>query len=373
MITNSKWFFFFRSTGGIEAEQTLRIKLNEEEHKKISDSVKDLIKLRQKRTMVNGSLTPRDDNDRDVVKEKDSVNSSLTISKDYYENNDSSSDESVIENQFVSEIDSSKSEYCSVDKLVKTDQSEINCINEDDFNCNDVDDNQQCSIVAILNEVEGKCQKVLNRTDQLMNEKKESLADEEINKIECRENKTKNDNDKYFKTDGQFQNIPLLCSNDSIAAEVIEKSNKALVFDVNKSSTENNREYVISESVHKNNDKSKTNVQCENAAGLVDIKIKIKNELSSSFEKNKNQGGTNEKLIIDDNNSKCVVKDDKMILSANGLRTLEIVSDIDDEFLISTVSKSDPVKLEEPSIQLPWTSSLLSKDEFLIKKSVKYN
>lgn len=332
------------------------------------------MKLRQKRVLVNDYLAQRDDHDHNIVSEKDSTNNSLIISKEYYDNNDSShdssSDESVIENQFISEIDSSNSEYYSVDELVKTDLSETDSINEDDFKCDDLNANQQCTNVEIMSGVEGICQKAPNHTDQLMNGKKESLADEKVNKIEYKENEAKNDNDRYFETVGQFQSIQLLCSSNNLI-EVIENSNKALVSDVDKSNTEIDREYINMELVYKNNDNSINNIQYQNAVSSVDTMIKIKNELlnDSSFEKIKNQDGVDEKRITEKNNSKSSVQDDQIVLSANGLRSLEIMPDIDDEFLIT--AKTDVNNLDEISIQLPWTTSPLSKDEFLIKKSVK--
>lgn len=84
--------FLCRSTGGIEAEQAMRIKLNEEEQKKILDSVNALIEIRRKKNAHIAPSSLAGDGDRvESTGEKKST-TSLIISKDYYDQFDSSDD-----------------------------------------------------------------------------------------------------------------------------------------------------------------------------------------------------------------------------------------------------------------------------------------
>ncbi|KAL5235914.1 hypothetical protein ACI65C_003324 [Semiaphis heraclei] len=83
------------STGGIEAEQAMRFKLNEIEQKTISDSVKALMSLRRNK---NVQITPSASGDSDGHREGDDgrdSKDSLIVSKDYYDECDSSEDDST--------------------------------------------------------------------------------------------------------------------------------------------------------------------------------------------------------------------------------------------------------------------------------------
>jgi len=89
------FFYISRSTGGIEAEQAMRIKLNEIEQKTISDSVKTLMSMRRNR---NAQITPSASGDNDGHQEGDDrrdSRDSLIVSKDYYDECDSSEDDST--------------------------------------------------------------------------------------------------------------------------------------------------------------------------------------------------------------------------------------------------------------------------------------
>jgi len=119
-------YFIIRSTGGIEAEQAVRTKLNEEEQKNIADSVNALVELRRKKNMQITTSTSKDNADRDEVKKIDSTDNFI-VSKDYYDENDSSDDSS----------DDSVGEIVETNQLVH----EINSNNEDDDEC-DVSEHQ---------------------------------------------------------------------------------------------------------------------------------------------------------------------------------------------------------------------------------------
>lgn len=92
-----------RGTGGIEAEQAMRMRLNEEEHDMILDSVNALMKLRQKNyqkenvppsTSIIGDLCSgdcgADEDDR-----KSNSTDKLIVTKAYYDANSSSDDSSA--------------------------------------------------------------------------------------------------------------------------------------------------------------------------------------------------------------------------------------------------------------------------------------
>lgn len=97
------FFLSVRGTGGIEAEQAMRTRLNEEEHNMILDSVNALIKLREKNyqkenappsTSIIGGLCSgdcgADEDDR-----KSNSTDKLIVTKAYYDANSSSDDSST--------------------------------------------------------------------------------------------------------------------------------------------------------------------------------------------------------------------------------------------------------------------------------------
>lgn len=116
----------------------MRLKLNEQDHKNILESVNALMTIRQKGNMqISLSI---DNGDNNLANENDN----LIDSKDYYDNYDSS-DDSVDKNdhEFVYEVNSN-SEDDSADALDKMKIGNSTCIlkssNENLFNaCNSVD------------------------------------------------------------------------------------------------------------------------------------------------------------------------------------------------------------------------------------------
>ncbi|CAI6343713.1 unnamed protein product [Macrosiphum euphorbiae] len=99
------------STGGIEAEQAMRTKLNEDEQKTISDSVNALMSLRRNRNVQIIPSASGDSGHREGGDVRDSTDS-LIVSKDYYDECDSSDDDSTDDgssvkdaNPLVREID----------------------------------------------------------------------------------------------------------------------------------------------------------------------------------------------------------------------------------------------------------------------------
>lgn len=100
-------FLSVRGTGGIEAEQAMRARLNEEEHNMILDSVNALMKLRQKNhqrqdtppsTPIIGDCCSgdcgADEDDR-----KSNSTDKLIVTKAYYDANGSSDDSSADESE----------------------------------------------------------------------------------------------------------------------------------------------------------------------------------------------------------------------------------------------------------------------------------
>lgn len=100
-------FLSVRNTGGIEAEQAMRTRLNEEEHNMILDSVNALMKLRQKnnqKEIVSPSTPITGDScsgvrGADEDGRKSNSTDKLIVTKAYYDANDSSDDSSADESE----------------------------------------------------------------------------------------------------------------------------------------------------------------------------------------------------------------------------------------------------------------------------------
>lgn len=276
----------FRSTGGIEAEQAMRTKLNEEDQNNIMDSVNALMKLRRKKPRQIIPSTQKDDNGgyEGKVYEKDFTDS-LIVSKDYYDecvsSDGDSADESIIKpKQLVYEINSESSS--EVDSNSESDvseqlQSQSTTI---DTMCKNYDD---CRI----------------NVDQI-NENNEHLVNINIDKCQNNVvNDAKNINEKI-----SFE----MCAADSIEeVKCIENGDIYNESNLEKCGKDIKTNLILSD--NKNNDKDNNS---EHSFNLTDIMVKNNQLLQDdNFDNSKNLD-INEKLITNDDNSiLCLVQNEE--------------------------------------------------------------
>lgn len=334
---------FFRSSGGIEAEQAMRAKLNKEEENVIFDSVNALIKLRQKRNKQVTLPIPKDNVDDCGATDK------LIISKDYYDDCDSSDDsieETDKQNRSSHEISSDSENDCSDNGSVKT--SPLICEIKDRGENHSKDDglvqsiNQQLwkpSVVVELTQKEG------NDEFQISHNSIESQSSIDLSNKQAEkflENKTMN-----IPTETRPEHFQILNPTNST---------ESISFNVEKESNEGNgdnfgkKDFVLNK---ENNDDEDRGMSCQSyhntsIDGCMDT-ITIQND----------------KLFSDKTVEKCNIKEEIMLERLNNLEVT--VDNMGIEYNLS-IHKPNIDKNDDISIKLPW-KQLDKNEEFHIRKS----
>lgn len=340
--------FFYRSTGGIEAEQAMRAKLNNDEQKKILDSVKELMKLRRKRaTQISQSISQENGTG-------DKTTDNVIVSKDYYEkfkNSDDSSDESVKSfDQLVREM-SDSSEDESAEKSVETNKL-INDINSDKKCVLNISHNQpleQHSITIGITSKENNHQTNVNQRNEdreYLNSKKEDLFV----------------NETAYETKHSIEN-PLAPCTDHLqtlsaknSTESLDCSKSIFIPDID-GVYKDSDEFCVKTDLIYSNDK---NIKKENNTLLNNDHP---NNTELFFESNINPS-INKKQSSENNKYSVQIEKTSQILCGKRLNTLEIVSIIpntDDEINLSSTLPSAN-KVEEIPIQLPWIKPSIKEE-----------
>lgn len=350
-------FFVYRSTGGIEAELAMRAKLNNEEQKNILDSVKGLMKLRQKRAIHISQSISRENGNGDITTDN------VIVSKDYYENYDSSddsSDESVKSvNQLVCELsDSSEKESTEesvkTNKLINDNNGYKECVSDPEIPQNLPLEQNSTTIELMSNENNNHQTSVDQRNEdhKYSVNKKDDLVTNEL------EYEAKHSIENPF-----VANTDYLKTLSAInGTETLNCSNNVLIPDVDNVYKDSNEFHVKTDLTFDNdkNIKKENNVLSNNDHP---------NDDTVTFFENNNSQSINEKQSSENNKYSVQIEKTSQISCGKKLNTLEIVSFIpntDEEINLSAnVPSSD--KVEEIPIQLPWIKSN-KKEEFHIRE-----
>lgn len=304
----------------------MRTKLNEEDQKQILDSVNALMRLRRKEHTQITPAGDKADNIDEVNNDKHStITDTVIVSKDYYEEHDSSDE--------------------STDESVKS-----NSVNEDYSDTLERSQNPPLEPPSTRTIVEIDQNIVINDrqtvNNQLSNGDNENVINSKVDEFE-----NTNNNKIYFNTD-----VSQTCLNNLFESKKINKNNV---------------------SIHDNNRHEDSNNVIQNQQHIVEGTI-INNMLSSAsnLKKYSNQDMTvlqSTSVSVDDDSSNLVqTSKTSRVLDSKGLHSLQIVPDDEDDELslptISAITKPDPNKTEELSICFPWKEPCLNEDEFYIKK-----
>lgn len=333
--------FFYRSTGGIEAEQAMRSKLNNEEQKKILDSVKELMKLRRKRAnQISQSISRENGNG-------DTTTDNIIVSKDYYEkceNSDDSSDESIKSfNQLVREMSDSSEDECA-EESIETDKLK-----------HDINSDNECVLNIPRNQLLEQDSTTVRITSEKSNDQTNVDQRNEDHEYLINRKEDLFKNETAYETKHSIEN-PLDACTDHLktlspknSTETLNCSNSVFIPDVDDVYKDSNTFCMKTDLIFNNNKKKKkdNNTLLNNDHPNDDTEIFIEN--------NKNQS-VNEKQNSDNNKFSVQIEKTSQILCGERLNTLEIVSFIpntDEEINLSSTSLSTN-KVEEIPIQLPW-------------------
>lgn len=323
-----------RSVGGVEAEQALRVKITEEEHNTILDSVNALMKLRRTSDVQKTPSTPKDGGDFDDKIDGRNSADNIIVSRDYYDQcgtSDESTDESTAEES-------------------PSDPEELNnnnCKGDGPERLNDLPRNYGIAKV--------ECDK---KTNAKVGEKKPyvngELADVSENKVEISE--------------ASFQELP----SSAGSTEEVSGSRNALISENNESvEDESNSEKRVEAKVISNNNEETDNEENNaiisdrhrDGGGLADITRRIGDLPCDCDPKQSKTWGASclkTEVPIAPRRDEQISK----VLIGKGLQTLEILPISDDE---TELDLSNSNKIEESAIELPWKQPC-SKLECHIKK-----
>jgi len=380
----------------------MRTKLNEIEQKTISDSVNALMSLRRNRNVqitpsASGDSSHREDVD---VSHHDSTDS-LIVSKDYYDECDSSDDDSIKDaNPLVLEIadnndggDNSAADD-SVDQLtrdnvvVDNDESLSNlqsdvikyshrlpaggrstCITTVDCSSGireDKDGSQP--IIGVADNGVEPAEQLNKKCEHFIDSKNDAFAnDAEVNNTEpSLEQYTDgrlSTNPMIERTENELVYAEMNCVNDKLNLEESEKHEKT-IFDFN--DDENSNQAF---------DNNVINNDHRNVAGSIEINNILKDNDSETCKNphlNERQRFESLPLICSEQTINT-----SQILCSERLNTLETIdhdnSEDESSLTILTTCKSDRNEIKELPIQLPWQLPPQIKEEFYIKKSSEQN
>lgn len=319
----------------------MRAKLNEEDQKQILDSVNTLMKLRRKEH-IQITLNNKDDNLCDVNNDKNSTTDSIIISKDYYEEHDSSDE---LTDESIKSKSDSENYYDNLERSQ---------------NCQLQQQNTSTIVEIDLNEhyVDG----LQTSRNQLSDEDNENVINSKFNEFECKV--AKNNNEIHFNTD--FSETR---SNSSTESKKLPKNNISIseikYNDIYKELNleKSEKDYNNMVFVHNDNIDGDDHSVLQNQEQNIDI-TNTNNVFSSTSN------------LTKCNNQDITVKQSTTaILCAKGLRSLEIIPDTDNNVLnvptITALTEPDLNKIKEMSISLPWKQPYLGEEEYHIKKMSK--
>ncbi|XP_060876207.1 dynein axonemal assembly factor 1 homolog [Metopolophium dirhodum] len=385
------------STGGIEAEQAMRTKLNEVEQKTISDSVNALMSMRRNR---NVQITPSafgDSGHWEGVDVRDSTDS-LIVSKDYYNECDSSDDDSTDDgssvkdaNPLVREIngnndggDGSAAADGSVDRSTRDNvghndkglsdaESDIvdyprdrmpagdrsTCITTVDCSSGYIDTGHP-PIITVAEDGD----ELAERLDEKCEHFVDSKTDASPNNVE-----TNNTVEPSLEqcTDDR------LCSNESAELTIEYIENEFVSAEMNYANDELNPDEsgkLDDENSNKNyNNKNVVNNHYRNVGGSIEINNTLKDndsETCKNSDLNERQGVEGLPLLCSEQ-----IINTSQILYAERSHTLDIIGhdNAEEESSLTTTCKSDRSEIKAIPIQLPWLLTPQIKEEFHIKKS----
>jgi len=385
------FFYKYRSTGGIEAEQAMRIKLNKAEQKSISDSVNALMSMRRNRNIQITPSASGDSGHREDVDVRASTDS-LIVSKDYYDECDSSDDDSTDDGSSIKDAkplvleiddDNDGGDDSAVDDFV--DGSTHDHVGDNNKGLSDLEsdvvdyprdqmpaDERSTCVTAVdcssgnqEDEDAGRPPIIVVAEDgdelaERLDEKREHFVD---SKTDAFSNNVVTDNTESCTYDR-------LCSNKSAELVIERIENEFVSAEINYSNDELNPDEsgkLDDENSNGNyNDKNVVNNHHQNVGGSIEINNTLKDndyETCKIPDLNKKQGVEGLPLLCSEQ-----IINTSQILCAKRLCTLDIIDhdNAEEESSLTTTCKSDR---NEIPIQLPWLLPPQTKEEFFIKKS----
>ncbi|XP_022166486.1 dynein assembly factor 1, axonemal-like [Myzus persicae] len=387
------------STGGIEAEQAMRTKLNEIEQKTISDSVNALISLRRNR---NVQITPSASGDSGQgegvdVSHHDST-ASLIVSKDYYDECDSSDDDSTDDGSSIKDASTLVNEIAdnndaednsaadgSVDRsahdnvVVNNDEGlsefESDVINHlrrlpagERSGGSQEDSGGRHPIIGVSDDGVESVERLNEKCEHFV----ENKADEFANDAEV--NNTEPSLEQY--TDGR------LCSNDSNKLMIERTENKLVYAEINYVNDELNTDesgkqtktnFDFNENSSQTYDNNVINNDHRNFGGSIEINNTLLKDNDSETYKNLD---LNERQSFESLPLLCPeqTNNTSQILCPKRLNTHDTIDhdNADEESsltILTATCESDRNEIKEIPIKLPWLLPPQTKEEFYIKKS----
>ncbi|XP_060854163.1 dynein axonemal assembly factor 1-like [Rhopalosiphum padi] len=391
------------STGGIEAEQAMRTKLNQDEQKVISDSVRAIMSMRRNR---NVQITPSASGDsgyQEGVDGRDSTDS-LIVSKDYYDECDSSDDDSADDGSptkaaipLVCEIvNNNDGEDDSTDNFLTRENSTDNEVLSDfesdvvDRQRDRIEESSTCtatvdcgsgrqedidgcypSVIGIVNDSNESAERLDEKCEHSVDSKADTFDSEVVNIAvanntepslkQCTDDLlSSNDSTELVieRTKNKFDSVETIHVNAEINSDENEKCVKTnLDFNDDKNSNENyNNNNVI-------------NNHYRSFGGSIEINktimINIKND-SETFKSDLKKGVECLPTLCSEQSINT-----SQILCAKKLYTLDIIdhNSVEEESGSSTTCKSDQNQIQETPIRLPWLLPSQTEEEYYIKKS----
>jgi len=384
-----------RSTGGIEAEQAMRSKLNAEEQKTITDSVHAIMSLRRNR---NVQITPSASGDsgfQGSFEGRDSTDS-LVVSKDYYneynssdDDSDSTDDGSSIKatNPLVCEIvdnddggdDSSTRDNSTDNDGLRNLESDIEDSSRDrmrepnataDCARGSREDVDGCSPSIIAKDGDESAERIDENCENSVDSKADTFESEVVNIAAAGIN-----TEPFLKQCSDDR----LSLNDSTSSVIEHTKNEFVSVETNyyvdAESNSNEKEkcvemcldYNDDENSNENyNNKNETNNHYRNVGGSIENNKTLKNSDSETFESGLQKCVESSPILSSEKTIET-----SQILCAKKPYTLDIIdhNNIEKEPILFTNCKSNQNETEEISIRLPWLLPSQTEEEYYIKKS----
>ncbi|XP_029346209.1 dentin sialophosphoprotein [Acyrthosiphon pisum] len=384
------------STGGIEAEQAMRTKLNEVEQKTISDSVNALMSMRRNRNVQITPSASGDSGHREGVDVRDSTDS-LIVSKDYYDECDSSDDDStddgssVIDaNLLVREIDDNNNGENdttaaddSVDQSTRDNDKGLSDPESDiiDYPRDRMPAGDRSTCITAVDRSSGSREDIDSSRPPII-----AIAEDGDELAERLDDKCEHFADS--KTDASPNNIATnnnakpsleqrtgdrLCSYDSAELTIEPIENEFVSAEMNYANDELNPDESgkldDGNSNENYNNKNVVNNHHRNVGGSIEINNTLKDNDSETC----NNPDLNERQDVEGLpllRSEQIINTSQ-ILCAERLYTLDIIDhdNTGEELSLTETCESDRNEIKAIPIQLPWLSPPQTKDEFFIKKS----
>ncbi|KAE9544160.1 hypothetical protein AGLY_001339 [Aphis glycines] len=389
------------STGGIEAEQAMRSKLNAEEQKTITDSVRAIMSLRRNR---NVQITPSASGDsgfQGSFEGRDSTDS-LVVSKDFYdecdsldEDSDSTDDGSSTKatNPLVCEIidnddgedDSSTCDNSTHNDSLRDLESDVvdsstdrkrepsTCTATADCASESREDIDGCSPTIIAKDGDKPAERLDENCKNSADSKADTLESEVVNIATGinTESSLKQCTNNGLSLNESISLVIEHTENEFVSEETnyyvdaesnSNKKEKCVEMYLDFNDDENSNENYNN---NNNNNNNETNNHYRKVDGSIENKT-FKDSDSETFESDLQKCVESSPILGSEKTIKT-----SQILCAKKPYTLDIIdhNNVEEEPILFTNLKSDQNETEEIPIRLPWLLSSQTEEEYYIKKS----